>query len=155
MSVAGGTSVSEENELPFLARALNHILTPGSSLTSSVWTAFNIIMLWLFVCWLLFVFSFPYNIHVWAFGILGLGLLLATNWFLSEIFKAGLDFDSQEKKRKSKEVTEKGGQKSVAAASKKNKASKDESEKENRIIHSNDAKKKKTEDGSKKVHSKK
>lgn len=106
--VSEAKSTPEAADLPLIARVLNHVLTPGSSLTSSVWTAFNVIMLWLFVCWLLFVFSFPYNIHVWAFGILGLGLTLATNWFLSEIFKAGLDFDSQQRKAA---ATEKAGSK--------------------------------------------
>lgn len=92
----GAPSADEKEALPLVARIVNHLLTPGSSLTSSVWTAFNIIMIWLFLCWLLFLFSFPTSIHVWAFGILGLGLLVSTNWFMSEIFKAGLDFDSQQ-----------------------------------------------------------
>lgn len=96
---APSSTVAETSDnLPFLANVLNHLLTPGSSLTSSVWTAFNVIMAWLFACWLLFLFSFPTNIHVWAFGILGLGLLLSTNWFMNEIFKAGLDYESTQKK---------------------------------------------------------
>lgn len=111
-AVAGPATVAERGsvatatppeELPFLAKMINHIMTPGSSLTSSVWVAFNFIMVWLFLCWLLFVFSFPDNIHVWAFGILGLGLTITTNWFMSEIFKAGLDFDTQSKKGSKRE----------------------------------------------------
>jgi hypothetical protein len=97
-----------EEELPIVARLLNHFLTPGSSLTSSVWTIFNVIMLWLFACWLLFVFSFPDNIHVWAFFVLGVGLLVTTNWFMSEIFKAGLDYDSTKKAAANKGASSEG-----------------------------------------------
>lgn len=106
-----------EEELPMVARLLNHFLTPGSSLTSSVWTIFNVIMLWLFACWLLFVYSFPDNIHVWAFFVLGVGLLITTNWFMSEIFKAGLDYDSTKKaeaNKKSIEAKKGTGKKDVA-----------------------------------------
>lgn len=113
-----GAADTTVEELPMLARMLNHLLTPGSSLTSSVWTAFNVIMVWLFACWLLFVFSFPDNIHVWAFFVLGVGLLLTTNWFMSEIFKAGLDYDSTKKaeaakgKKDAKKAIEGGEKKS-------------------------------------------
>ena len=108
VSARPGAATTEE-EKPHRPSA-NHLLTPGSSLTSSVWTAFNVIMVWLFVCWLLFLFSFPTSIHVWAFGILGLGLLISTNWFMSEIFKAGLDFDSQQAAKQ-----QDGGKKAVEA----------------------------------------
>lgn len=86
----------ETEELPLLARFINHLLTPGSSLTPVVWISFNVIMAALFVVWMMFVVSMPNNIHVWAFGILGFGLFASTNWFMKIVFSSGLDFASQQ-----------------------------------------------------------
>lgn len=87
---------TEEQNLPFLARVVNHLLTPGSSLNPIMWIAFNVIMLALFGIWLMFVYAMPKNIHVWAFGFLGLGLAASTNWLMKLIFSEGLDFNSQQ-----------------------------------------------------------
>ncbi|KPA75188.1 hypothetical protein ABB37_08507 [Leptomonas pyrrhocoris] len=87
-----------EESLPLMARMLNHILTPGSSLSPVVWISFNVIMLALFVVWLMFVCSMPKNVHVWIFGILGLGLTASTNWLMKIVFSSGLDFASQQQR---------------------------------------------------------
>ena len=105
-SVSGKQKKSEEESLPLVARIINHVLTPGSSLTTTVWASFNVIMAMLFCCWLLFVFSFPDNIHVWAFGLLGGGLLATTNWFMYEIFSAKEDFASLQLKKQKEEAAE-------------------------------------------------
>lgn len=89
---------ASEESLPFLARMINHLLTPGSSLTPIVWISFNLIMLALFGVWLMFVMSMPTNVHVWAFGFLGLGLTASTNWLMKIIFSSGLDFASQQQR---------------------------------------------------------
>ncbi|KAG5502692.1 hypothetical protein JIQ42_05761 [Leishmania sp. Namibia] len=95
--VEGVTPVSnKEDSLPFLARMINHLLTPGSSLSPIVWISFNLVMLALFGVWLMFVFAMPKNIHVWAFGFLGLGLTASTNWLMKIVFSSGLDFASQQ-----------------------------------------------------------
>lgn len=99
VATADGASVIEEENLPFLARVLNHILTPGSSLTPFMWVTFNVIMAGLFAVWLMFLYAMPANIHVWSFGFLGLGLGLSTNWFMSLIFSSGLDFASQQQQQ--------------------------------------------------------
>lgn len=88
----------EEENLPLMARMLNHLLTPGSSLTPVIWFSFNAIMLALFVVWMMFVCSMPKNVHVWVFGILGFGLLASTNWLMKIIFSSGLDFASQQQR---------------------------------------------------------
>ncbi|CAJ1008223.1 putative ER protein Pkr1 [Leishmania naiffi] len=95
----GGAPVSNgEENLPFLARVINHVLTPGSSLSPIVWISFNIVMLGLFGVWLMFVVAMPKNIHVWAFGFLGVGLTASTNWLMKIIFSSGLDFASQQQR---------------------------------------------------------
>ncbi|KPI83003.1 hypothetical protein ABL78_7976 [Leptomonas seymouri] len=81
-----------------MARILNHILTPGSSLSPVIWITFNVIMTALFAVWLMFVCSMPKNVHVWVFGILGLGLTVSTNWLMKIIFSSGLDFASQQQR---------------------------------------------------------
>ncbi|GET88231.1 hypothetical protein, conserved [Leishmania tarentolae] len=103
----GAPVPNKEESLPILARMINHLLTPGSSLSPIVWISFNLIMLALFGVWLMFVFAMHDNIHVWAFGFLGLGLTASTNWLMKIIFSSGLDFASQQKL----ETVEKGSKK--------------------------------------------
>lgn len=108
---ASTVAATEEEEgtasLPLLARLLNHLLTPGSSLTPVVWVIFNIIMVFLIMIWLCFLYSFPSNLHVWVFGVLGLGLAVSTNWLLHLIFSAGLDFNTQEAEERKKNLAKK------------------------------------------------
>jgi hypothetical protein len=101
-------SASAQEDLPLLARIINHVLTPGSSLTSTVWVSFNVIMVMLALIWLMFVVSMPDNVHVWSFGFLGAGLAATTNWFMYEIFKSGDDFHSR-KAKEGKEGTKPNG----------------------------------------------
>lgn len=91
---AQGPVKSDAASLPLLARLVNHLLTPGSSLTTGTWTAFNVIMGMLFGVWLTFVISMPDNVHVWVFGGLFTGLAITTNWFMKEVFAAKQDFVS-------------------------------------------------------------
>lgn len=86
----------ELEQLSWIARLINHVLTPGSSLTLVTWVVFNCIMGLLFLVWLSFAIAFPRNIHVWVFGILGLGLAGSTNWLMRIIFREHLDFSSQQ-----------------------------------------------------------
>lgn len=86
----------EEEDLPFFAKVLNHILTPGSSLTHTTWVVFNILIFLLFLCWSMFLYAMPTNIHVWVFGFLGLGFAVTTNWFMKIVFSSGLDFATQQ-----------------------------------------------------------
>ncbi|KAK7197218.1 hypothetical protein NESM_000667600 [Novymonas esmeraldas] len=108
-TAAAAAAPNEEESLPFLARMINHLLTPGSSLTPLVWIGFNLVMLALFGVWLMFVVAMPKNIHVWAFGFLGLGLTASTNWLMKIIFSSGLDFASQQQREAeaSKEIGDK------------------------------------------------
>ncbi|ESL11934.1 hypothetical protein TRSC58_00307 [Trypanosoma rangeli SC58] len=78
--------MSEASELPWLARLVNHVLTPGSALSPLVWITFNVVMAALFLCWLSLVFAMPDNVHIWVFGFLGAGLALVTNWLFKEVF---------------------------------------------------------------------
>jgi len=98
-STAGDVTTVEE--LPWFARAVNHIMTPGSSLTSSVWTLFNCLIAALFGVWFIFFVNFPTNPHVWVFFGLATGLAITTNIFFKEIFAAGHDFDSMQAKKDS------------------------------------------------------
>ncbi|RNF07116.1 uncharacterized protein Tco025E_07435 [Trypanosoma conorhini] len=82
------SEVSEVSELPWLARLINHVLTPGSALSPAVWITFNVVMAALFLCWLSLVFAMPDNVHVWAFGFLGAGLAFSTNWLFKEVFSS-------------------------------------------------------------------
>ncbi|CCW66357.1 unnamed protein product [Phytomonas sp. Hart1] len=88
--------LTENDQLPLLVKIINHILTPGSSLTPFMWISFNILMGALFLLWLFFVFSMPKCIHLWVFGFLGLGLTLSTNWFMKIIFSSGMSFSAQQ-----------------------------------------------------------
>lgn len=88
--------VHGNEELTWIARLINHLLTPGSSLTLLTWVVFNCIMGALFLVWLSFAVVFPHNVHVWVFGFLGLGLAGSTNWLLRIIFREHLDFSSQQ-----------------------------------------------------------
>lgn len=99
----------DSKNLPLLVRLINHILTPGSSLSPIVWISFNLIMGILFLIWVSFVVSFPDNIHVWVFGFLGLGLAGSTNWMMKIIFNAHLDFASQQEEMK--EIEKKNNEK--------------------------------------------
>ncbi|KAH9601283.1 V-type ATPase assembly factor Pkr1 [Trypanosoma melophagium] len=89
--------MSEESELPWFARLINHVLTPGSALSPTVWMAFNVVMFALFFSWLMLVVAIPDNIHVWAFGFLGAGLAFSTNWCFREVFARGLDAEIETK----------------------------------------------------------
>lgn len=77
--------------MPWLARLVNHVLTPGSALSPAVWITFNVVMAALFACWLSLVFAMPDNVHIWAFGFLGAGLAFSTNWLFKEIFSRESD----------------------------------------------------------------
>ncbi|KEG13572.1 hypothetical protein DQ04_00921060 [Trypanosoma grayi] len=83
--------MTDEPELPFLARLINHVLTPGSALSPAVWIAFNVVMAALLLCWVSLIIAMPDNIHVWVFGFLGAGLAFSTNWLFKEIFRCGPD----------------------------------------------------------------
>ena len=96
-AVAAPTTVEE---LPWFAKAVNHVMTPGSSLTTTVWTLFNCLIAMLFGVWLIFAFQFPDSIHVWIFLALGVGLAFSTNIFFREVFAAGHDFASTEAAKK-------------------------------------------------------
>ncbi|ORC88900.1 uncharacterized protein TM35_000141110 [Trypanosoma theileri] len=89
--------MSEDSELPWFARLVNHVLTPGSALSPTVWIAFNVVMFALFFSWMMIVIAMPDNIHVWAFGFLGAGLAFSTNWFFKELFGRGLDTEIEKK----------------------------------------------------------
>ncbi len=104
--VASTKRAEPEEELPWFARLVNHVLTPGSSHTSAMWVAFNVIIGILGGVWLMFVIAFPDNIHVWIFGGLFVGLCITTNWFMSEIFAAKEDFESQQKKEAANKAPE-------------------------------------------------
>lgn len=93
-----GKPHEEDESLPLMARMLNHLLTPGSSLTPIIWISFNVIMLGLFAVWLMFVCAMPKNVHVWVFGVLGFGLAASTNWLMKIVFSSGLDFASQQQR---------------------------------------------------------
>ncbi|CCW64506.1 unnamed protein product [Phytomonas sp. EM1] len=105
--VVADVELKETEELPLLARIINHILTPGSSLTPFMWISFNVIMCGLFLLWLLFVISMPTCIHVWVFGFLGLGLTLSTNWFMKIVFSSGMNFAPQQASDTERVMTEK------------------------------------------------
>jgi hypothetical protein len=96
----------EDEELPWLARVVQHILTPGSSHTSGMWLLMNVLIFCLFLVWIIFLFNFPLNIHVWVFGTLLLGLAVTTNIFMKEVFAAKLDFDSRQKAEGAEQATE-------------------------------------------------
>lgn len=113
----------EREEVPFFSRLVNHFLTPGSALTSGVWTLFNSIIFVLGLVWLIFVVSMPDNIHVWIFGGLFLGLALSTNWFFSQVFEAKLDYDSQQK---GDTEAERSGPATAADSPKRRRAAKEE-----------------------------
>lgn len=97
---------NEEESLPFFARVINHILTPGSSLSPVIWISFNVIMFLLFAVWLTFVYAMPSNVHVWVFGVLGVGLVASTNWLMKLIFSSGLDYASQQKQQQQQTAVE-------------------------------------------------
>lgn len=115
------SQAEEAEQLPLMARMLNHILTPGSSLSPIIWISFNVIMLALFCVWLLFVCSMPKNVHVWVFGILGAGLTASTNWLMKIVFSSGLDFASQQQREaEEKAAAEKKASTEKTAEEKKN-----------------------------------
>jgi outer membrane biosynthesis protein TonB len=87
-----------------MAQFVNHLLTPGSALSGTMQTAFNAIMLILFVIWGVFLASMPDSVHVWIFGVLILGLTLSTNWFLNEVMKMKEEIAEDEKKEKEKQA---------------------------------------------------
>jgi hypothetical protein len=101
-TVAAPPKAEEEKleDLPWFARVVNHILTPGSALTKDVWLAFNLIVAGTFMCWLIFLVLMPDSIHVWIFGALCVGLAISTNWFMKEVFAAKEDFESQKAREK-------------------------------------------------------
>lgn len=35
----------------------------------------------------------PDNVHLWVFGLLGIGLAVSTNWLMTLVFKSGLNYD--------------------------------------------------------------
>lgn len=97
---------SGTEDLSLLVRFINHILTPGSSLTLLTWIIFNCIMFALFLVWLSFAVAFPYNVHVWVFGVLGLGLAGSTNWLMKIVFREHIDFSSTQQEKVSPEKKE-------------------------------------------------
>lgn len=101
-------ALEEAANMNFGARFVNHLLTPGSALSGTMQTAFNGIMVILFLTWGIFLGSMPDSIHVWIFGFLILGLTLSTNWFMSEVIKIKEDIKKEEeeekKNKKPKEV---------------------------------------------------
>lgn len=91
---------ADEEALPWYAQLVNHIMTPGSSLTTGVWNFFNALIIGLYLIWLTFLVSFPDSIHTWVFFALLTGLAISTNWFMREIFAAKEDFASQQEQKK-------------------------------------------------------
>jgi cytoskeletal protein RodZ len=109
------SKAADEEPLPWYGQLVNHILTPGSSLTVGVWNLFNALLLTLFLIWLMFFYHFPTSIHTWVFLVLGAGLAASTNWFMREIFAAKEDFASV-KEREASEAEKKGADATAAAA---------------------------------------
>jgi uncharacterized iron-regulated membrane protein len=105
-AVAKPTTAPKEEPLPWYGALVNHLLTPGSSLTTGVWNLFNLLIGGVFLVWLMFFAAFPTSIHVWVFFALLVGLAVSTNWFMKEIFNAKEDFVSVQE-RKAKEEAEK------------------------------------------------
>ena len=105
--IVPATSTSNNNffgdadvaNMNFAARFINHLLTPGSALSSTVQMAFNAIMIVLFVVWGMFLAAMPDEIHVWIFGVLIFGLTLSTNWFLTEVMKIKAESEEEERQK--------------------------------------------------------
>jgi hypothetical protein len=113
-AAAAAVTATKPEDLPWYARLVDHVLTPGSSLTTGVWATFNAIIGALYVIWLSFFVSFPDNVHVWVFFFLLTGLAITTNYFMKEVFAAGMDFESTKKEDAAKKVA--GGQAEGEAA---------------------------------------
>lgn len=79
------SSKEEAEQLPLIAKIINHVLTPGSSLSGMMLVIFNIILFLLFTIWLMFVYVMPTSWIVWTFGFLGGGLGVSTNFLLYQI----------------------------------------------------------------------
>lgn len=92
---------------PWYMQLIHHILTPGSSLTSGIWTLFNVLIGLLALVWIMFAVNFPTSVHVWVFLGLLVGLALSTNWFMKEIFAAKEDFHSQQARKELEEKNKK------------------------------------------------
>jgi hypothetical protein len=99
-------AIEDAANMNIMAQFVNHLLTPGSALSGTMQTAFNIIMVVLFMVWGVFLASMPDSIHVWIFGALILGLTLSTNWFLNEVIKINAEIAEEEKKKKALEEAE-------------------------------------------------
>ena len=76
------SSKEEADQLPLIAKIINHVLTPGSSLSGVMLIFFNVIVFMLFTIWLMFVYVMPTSWIVWTFGFLGAGLAASTNYLL-------------------------------------------------------------------------
>jgi hypothetical protein len=104
---------ADAEEMPWYGKMVNHLMTPGSSLTTGVWNIFNGLIVGLYLIWLMFLVNFPDSVHTWVFFVLLTGLAITTNWFLKEIFAAGEDFESRKQRG---EIDESGAKKDGADA---------------------------------------
>eukprot|EP00758_Cryptobia_borreli_P007063 Tbor_TRINITY_DN5240_c1_g1::TRINITY_DN5240_c1_g1_i2::g.16741::m.16741 len=102
-----GTSVdntskrSADTDTPLIARIINHMLTPGSSLNFTIWISFNCIMGILFIIWLMFFIQFPTSVHLSAFAFLGGGLGASTNYVMYQVL---LNKPSSKESKEEKDV---------------------------------------------------
>ena len=91
----------------FVQQLIAHFLTPGSALSGTVWTIFNVMIGLLYCCWAYFCYHFYDNIHIWVFGFLITGLAITTNMFFQEVFARGDDYDTVRAKQKRADKTKK------------------------------------------------
>lgn len=96
----GLAPIEDAENMNMMAQFVNHLLTPGSALSGTMQTAFNLVMVVLFMMWGAFLASMPDSVHVWVFGLLIIGLTLSTNWFLNEVMKMKEEIAAEEKDKK-------------------------------------------------------
>jgi hypothetical protein len=101
-----------------LSSFVNHMLTPGSSLSHTMQAAFNGIMIVLFMIWGVFLGTVPpgESLHVWIFGALIIGLTLSTNWFLSQMIEIKAETEREEAEEKKKKAQEEAAAAAAATA---------------------------------------
>lgn len=125
----------DNEELPFIAKIINHVLTPGSSLSGVMLIVFNLIILFLFVIWMMFVYVMPTSWIVWTFGFLGGGLAASTNFLLYQVLFCLEEPPKEGEDSKQNGAEAKVGQQTAVAAAANN--GDDEAKKSNNQISGN------------------